>query len=95
MRGVVLGFRVLQYTVGPSLAADVECSDRYFAGAQAIVRKDCGSSAIRIRRNRPAHGRRPVRGGGVLRGLVERLVSGPGLLDSCSCCFDVSFEVQM
>ena len=88
-------FRVLQYRVGARLAAGVEHSVRCFAGARAIVMKDCGLLAFRIRRNGPAHGRRPASGGGVLRGLVGRFVSGPGLLDSCKCCLDVSSEVQM
>lgn len=84
--------RVLQYTVGARLAADVEHSIRYFAGARAILKKDCSLSAIR---NGPAHGRRPVSAGGVLRGLVGRLVSGSGLLNACNCCLDVSSEVQI
>ena len=87
--------RVLQYTVGARLAADVEHSIRYFAGARAILKKDCSLSAIRIRRNGSAHGRRPVSAGGVLRGLVGRFVSGSGPLNACKCCLDVSSEVRM
>ena len=56
------------------MTADVEHLIRYFAGARAILIKDCSLSAIRIRRNGPAHGRRPVSTGGVLRGLVGRFV---------------------
>lgn len=87
--------RVLQYTDAARLAAVVEHSLRCFARARAIVRKDCGLLAIRIRRNGPAHGRWSVSGGGVLRGLVERSVSGPGLLGSCKFCLDVSYKVRM
>lgn len=86
---------MLQYTVGARLAADVEHSIRYFAGARAILKKHCSLSAIRIRRNGPAHGRWPGSTGGVLRGLVGRLVSGPGLLDTCKYCLDVSSEVHL
>ena len=73
MRGVVFECRVLQYTVGARLSAGVEHSVLRFARVRgAIVRKDCGLSASWIRRNGPAHGRRPVSAGGVLRGLIER-----------------------
>lgn len=87
--------RVLQYTGGEIWGGDVELSIRYFAGARAILKKDCSLSAIRIRRNGPAHGRRPVSIGGVLRGFVGRFVSGPGLLNACKCCLDVSSAVEM
>ena len=86
---------VLQYTVGARLAVGIEHSAQCFAGARAIVWKDYNSSVIRIRRNGTAHGRRPGSGGGVLRGLVGRFVSGPGLLNACKCCLDVSSDVQM
>lgn len=86
---------MLQYTLGARLTADVEHSIRYSAGARAILKKDCSLSAIRIRRNGPAHGRQPVSTGGVLRGLVGRFVSGPGLLNACKCCLEVSFGGQM
>ena len=80
-RGLVLQCSVLQHTVGARLVAGVEHSVRCFADARAIVRKDCRLSAIWIGRNRPAHGRWPESGGGVLRGLTGRFVSGPGLLE--------------
>ena len=80
---------------GARLAKDDEHSIIYFAGARTILKKDCSLSAIRIGRNGPAHGRRSVSAGGVLRGLVGRSVSGSGLLTACKCCFDVSSEIQM
>ena len=80
---------------GARLGGYVELLTQYFVGVRAILKKDCSLSAIRIRRNGPTHGRRPVSTGGVWRGFVGRFVSGPGLLNACKCRLDVSSGVEM